>query len=258
MFRDDFMKNTILIVFVVIYFLIFFNACKKIEEKEYENGVKIVKYRWNISFHELGRTREKLYYNGKKLCSDIGFYIVSPSSRFLLYTNEVKYNRERIEIYDIKKNKKYVFKYIFYSRHMLKPDNIDWNEKKITMRYWKKQFILYFDKKLLEIENSIWKDHYFDYLLIQIDQLYNNISPKDRKRNMEKFKPYLGVRIDNRFFMSDKEISTESWEKIGNVFYTLINDLKEKYSTELAYQIFKRAFDEHFKVLDGKVIFLWE
>ena len=47
MFRDDFMKNIILIVFVGIYFLICFNACKKIEEKEYENGVKIVKYKLN-------------------------------------------------------------------------------------------------------------------------------------------------------------------------------------------------------------------
>jgi hypothetical protein len=255
------MKNIILIVFIGINLFICFDACETIEEREYENGIKIVKYRLKISFHELGRTKEKLYYKGKKLCSDIGFYVLSPDSRFLLYTNEVKYNRERIEIYDISKDRKYIFKYIFYSRHLLnlmKPDIIKWNEKKIEIIFGKNQTILHLGTKLLEINNCIWKKRYFDYLLIQLDQLYENISLKDRKRNRELIKPYLGVRIDNRLFVSEKEISIESWEKIGNVFYTLINDLKEKYSADLAFQIFKRAFDEHFKVLEGKVIFVWK
>ena len=238
--------------------LVILEGCTISEGEEHDRGVTVKKYRWNISFHELGRTKKKLYYKGKKICSSLDFYILSPDSKYLLYSNEIKYSKARWEVYNTKKKKKYIFKHTFIFYQLDKPEEIIWNENKIRMIDGKKQTILYLDKNLFEIKNFYQKDYYFDYLLIQIDQLYNNISPKDRKRNMEKFKTYLGVRIDNRFFMSDKEISIESWEKIGNVFYTLINDLKEKYSTELAYQIFKRAFDEHFKVLEGKVIFVWK
>lgn len=200
----------------------------------------------------------------KKIENDYFNFCYSPDEKELIVTNSVNVETVRFEIRDVEKinvskGKIIVFDPIFLGSYIKKPDKVEWFNDKIILAYNQRRIILYKNDRLIEITNFLEsKRRYYDYLHLQIDQVYNNLSSKDRRAFKAIVEPYLRMRIKNNFYRNAKTISEENWEKIGSVFWKMINELKNKYKNKLAFQIFERAFNQHFNIENDKVLFNWK
>jgi hypothetical protein len=236
-------------------------SCSKTESVEYDGDIKIKYYHGLINFHELGRTKRALYYKNKKLCSDFGSYKFFPDRKMILLTNEVKYGISKFELYDIVRNRKLTFKYKFRSHNIPLIKNVNWiDNNQIRIKdfcSYGMNTILYINEMSIEFVNNKRKDYYFDYLLIQIDQLYNNVDSSSKKEMKKFIEPYLGVRLIYNILPYSKQISTESWKKMSNRYYGVIKELKPKYEVNLVFKIFERAFYQYHRIENGMVLFLW-
>lgn len=200
----------------------------------------------------------------KKIENDYFNFRFSPDKKELIVANSVNVETIRLEIRDVEnkivsKVRKIVFEPVFLESHIKEPEKVEWYNDKIIFVYNKRMIIFYKIGGLIEITNFLEsKKRYYDYLHLQIDQVYNNLSSKDRRAFKAIVEPYLGMRIKNNFYRNAKNISEENWEKIGSVFWKMIKELKNKYKNKLAFQIFERAFNQHFNTENDKVLFKWK
>jgi hypothetical protein len=243
----------------------YFDFGERLFYTESKFGVKVNGSMISEYFGKEHTTNRNIVHEPKKKIENHYFYFCfSPDEKELIVANSVNVETIRLEIRDVEnkivsKVRKIVFEPVFLESHIKEPDKVEWYNDKIVFVYNKRRIIFYKNGGLIEITNFLEsKKRYYDYLHLQIDQVYNNLSSKDRMTFKEIVGPYLGMRIKNNFYRNAKIISEENWKKIGSVFWKMIKDLKNKYKNKLAFQIFERAFNQHFNIENDKVLFNWK
>jgi len=87
-------------------------------------------------------------------------------------------------------------------------------------------------------------------LLVEVlRRLYLNISPADQERYQLWFSPYIKGGEKYAYDVKSKENQTHL-EQLATVYYSIAISLKEVYGETPAFQIFERAYQDHFKIVE--------
>jgi hypothetical protein len=91
-------------------------------------------------------------------------------------------------------------------------------------------------------------------LLIEIIiRLERVLTEEDKKTFDEDLKPYLKQTSGQFVYKIKSESLDSNLAAIGKTYYRIKTELIEKYKNEDIYEIFNRAYDEHFKVTDNQI-----
>jgi len=87
-------------------------------------------------------------------------------------------------------------------------------------------------------------------LLVEVlRRLYISLSPADQERYQLWFSPYLKGGEKYAYDVKSKENQTHL-ERLATVYYGLATSLKESYGQTAVFQIFERAYQDHFKIVE--------
>ena len=87
-------------------------------------------------------------------------------------------------------------------------------------------------------------------LLVEVlRRLYLSLSPADQDRYQVWFSPYLKGGEKYAYDVKSKENQTHL-ERLATVYYGLATSLKESYGQTAVFQIFERAYQDHFKIVE--------
>ncbi len=238
------------IVLLLLPFLFF--ACDRlVSKRQVDNHLEEFVYEGIISFHQFGRPQKYLEYDGKRIGKKVELYSYFDSKKKIIMMVEVKYGWFRYEIYDTGARKKTVFPYVlkdpspFVKEASLNNGIVSFDNTK-----------LYLKERLYELTEVYGDHYYFDYLLIQIDQMSKFLKRKDKKKYWKIFGNYKGRRISFKHLGPEENVNPKEYPEIGRAFLYAIPFLEKDYSHKTAFQIFKRAFEIRFRVKGNKIHFI--
>lgn len=98
------------------------------------------------------------------------------------------------------------------------------------------------------ITSNIRKYGRLELLIEVIRRLYRILSKKDKRELKEQFEAYIKEDSSNNYIykLKSSDIPKEL-EKIGQIYYFLYYQLKNKYEKKEIFKIFERVFHEHFE-----------
>jgi len=105
-----------------------------------------------------------------------------------------------------------------------------------------------------QIASNIMDMSRLQLLVESLQRVYRMLSEADQKRYSEIFEPYLkGHSGQYVYRIKGKGKSEEHLQRIGEVIYHLLDELKTDYAQELTYQVLQRFFDDNFRLEAAEV-----
>jgi hypothetical protein len=86
-------------------------------------------------------------------------------------------------------------------------------------------------------------------VLLRLSRLFDDA---DKNALQEKIKPYSKLGSQNYVYGLKSTDLPHELKKLGELYYTVYQYVKEKYSDTDEFRIFERAFNEHFTVIEGE------
>jgi len=100
-----------------------------------------------------------------------------------------------------------------------------------------------------QIASNIMDMSRLQLLVEALQRVYRMLSEADQKRDSEIFAPYLQGHSGQYIYrIKGKGKSKEHLQRIGEVIYHLLDELKTDYAQEPAYQVLQRFFDDNFRL----------
>lgn len=92
------------------------------------------------------------------------------------------------------------------------------------------------------------------HLLLEVlHRLHRILDEGDKVAVKSELAPYLKTTTGQYIFRIEREELPKEIEKLGAIYHCLYELLKEKYKDYTVFKIFKRAYQEHFEVVDEKL-----
>jgi len=92
-------------------------------------------------------------------------------------------------------------------------------------------------------------------LLIEVlIRLYRILNEADKQYFSEELKPYVRTTSENYIYEIKPSELPLQIEKLGTLYYRLHQQLKLRYQREEVFQLFERAYNEHFKIEEEKTV----
>lgn len=112
--------------------------------------------------------------------------------------------------------------------------------------------------KIQRGDSFLMGSNIFDYsrvhlLLEIIHRLYRILDEEDKIKVKSEIEPYLKTTAGQYIFRLEKGVLPKEIEKLGFIYHTLYERLKEKYRDDEVFKIFERAYIEHFEIVAQKV-----
>ncbi len=105
-----------------------------------------------------------------------------------------------------------------------------------------------------QIASNIVSASRLQLLVEAVQRVERILSEADRARLSETFAPYIKDSAGHYTYrVKGKEAVREHLQKIGQAIHTLLQDLKNTYSEETAYQVLERIFAENFHLIENGV-----
>ncbi len=105
-----------------------------------------------------------------------------------------------------------------------------------------------------QIASNIVSASRLQLLVEAVQRVERILNEADRARLSETFAPYLKDNAGHYTYrVKGKEAVLEHLQKIGQVIHTLLQNLKDPYGAETAYQVLERIFTENFHLIENGV-----
>lgn len=99
-----------------------------------------------------------------------------------------------------------------------------------------------------QIASNIWQMGRIQLLVTVIQRVKRMLSEKDQAHYAEALAPFVQGHAGQYVYRMKREETKDLLQKIGELMYQLLIELKPEYGEEPVYQVMERVFHEHFRI----------